>query len=384
MFLAVLIGAVLYAWWWFEHGQRYISTDNAYVQGNLVQVTGQTAGTVVAIHANETDRVIAGKTLVELADTDARLALAEARAALAQAVRELQSVYAGDAGLRAQITLRAAELTRARAEQLRSDGDLKRRQALMNSGAISDEEIRHAEAAAAVSRSTVNVADAALSTARESRSANRMLVDGTTVENHPNVTRAASHLRAAYIGLRRTTIPAPLSGHVARRSVQVGQRIAAGAALMTVVALDQVWVDANFKESQLPNLRLGQPVQLSADLYGSKVKFKGSVAGLAVGTGAAFALLPPQNATGNWIKVVQRVPVRINLDPALLAEHPLRVGLSMRVEIDVSSKDGKLLAEAPPSQAVAQTRSLDTAEAEAEADAEIARIIQANLVLPAR
>ena len=273
-------------------------------------------------------------------------------------------------------------MTRARAEQLRTSGDLKRRQQLANSGAVSDEEIRHAEAAAAVSRSSVGVADAALSTARESRSASRMLVEGTTVENHPNVLRAAAQVRVAYVGLRRTLIPAPLTGHVARRSVQVGQRIAAGAALMTVVALDQVWVDANFKESQLSNLRLGQAVQLTADLYGDKVKFNGTVAGLAVGTGAAFALLPPQNATGNWIKVVQRVPVRINLDAAQLIEHPLRIGLSMRVVIDVSNRDGKLLAEAPPPQAVARTDSLDTREAEAQADAAIARIIQANLVQP--
>ncbi len=379
--LAVLVGAAVYIWWWLEHGQRYISTDNAYVQGNLVLVTAQTPGTVVAIHAGETDRVIAGQTLVALAETDARLALTEAEAELAQTVRELQTVYAGDGSLRAQITLRSAELARARADGVRTAGDLTRRQRLADSGAISDEEIRHAEAAAAVSRNSIAVAGAALNTAREGRSASRMLVAGTTVENHPNVRRAAAKLRAAHVALHRTTIPAPLSGHVARRSVQVGQRIAAGTALMTLVALEQVWVDANFKESQLANLRLGQPVRLSADLYGNQVKFTGTVAGLAVGTGAAFALLPAQNATGNWIKVVQRVPVRITLDTTQLLEHPLRVGLSMRVEIDVSKQDGKLLAETP-TQVISQTGSFDSTQAEADADSAALRIIQANLVVP--
>ena len=383
IFLTVLIAAAAYAWWWYENGLRYVSTDNAYVQGHLLQVTAQTAGTVVSIHADETDRAVAGQTLIALDPTDARLAVAQAEAQLAQAVRELQTVYAADGGLRAQINLRTAELGKAHAEQLRAAGDLKRRMAMARSGAISDEEIRHAQAAAVTAQGSVTASQAALELARETRSASRMLVDGTALETHPNVQRAALQLREAHVALRRATIAAPISGHVARRSVQVGQRVAAGTALMVLVALDQVWVEANFKESQLGGLRIGQPVQLSADLYGDSVHYQGIVTGLAAGTGSAFALLPAQNATGNWIKVIQRLPVRIALDAKQLAAKPLRVGLSMRVQVDVSNRDGKPLADLPPTKPAAQTLIFDSTQADIEVDAAIARIIRANLVVPA-
>lgn len=381
--LAVVIGALFYGWWWYQHGQRYVSTDNAYVQGHLVHVTGQTAGTVVAIHANETDKVAAGQTLIMLDDTDAKLAIEQAQAQLAQAVRELQTVYAGDGNLRAQIVLREAELARARADRSRTEGDLKRRQAMANSGAVSDEELRHAESAASAARSAVASAEAALNAARENRQASRMLIAGTTVENHPNVQRAIAQLRTAHVNLRRVTIAAPVSGHVARRSVQIGQRIAPGTALLTLVALDEVWIDANFKEAQLRGLRIGQPVSLTADLYGESVRYQGRVAGVAAGTGAAFALLPAQNATGNWIKVVQRVPVRIILDKTSLDTHPLRVGLSMRAQIDTADQSGKRLADTPATAPAARTTIFDSEKADHEVDQMVRRIIAANLVTPA-
>jgi membrane fusion protein (multidrug efflux system) len=201
--------------------------------------------------------------------------------------------------------------------------------------------MKHAESAVNTSRSALLSAQSALAAAQEQASSNRALTDGTALDKHPNVERAASAVREAYLSLQRTELPAPVAGQVARRSVQVGQRIAAGAPLMALVPLDQVWVEANFKEVQLRQMRIGQPVKLTADLYGGKVVYTGRVAGMGAGTGAAFALLPAQNATGNWIKVVQRVPVRVELDAKQLAEHPLRVGLSMEAEVDVAEATGE-------------------------------------------
>lgn len=212
--------------------------------------------------------------------------------------------------------------------------------------------------------------------AREQLSSNQSLTQGVPVQENPNVLAAAAKVREAYLAERRTALPAPVDGYVARRTVQLGQRVAPGAALMTIVPLSHVWVDANFKENQLRNLRLGQPAKLTADLYGKKVEYTGTVAGLGVGTGSAFALLPAQNATGNWIKVVQRVPVRIALDAAQVQEHPLRVGLSMDVTVNTQQRDGALLAGAPRTDPVAQTNvygGLDQG-----AHAEVARIIAAN------
>ncbi len=220
-------------------------------------------------------------------------------------------------------------------------------------------------------------AKAALTSAQQSLATNRTLTDGTSVGMHPNVERAAAKVREAYLAYARTTLPAPVSGYVARRTVQVGQRIAAGAPLMSIIPLDQVWVDANFKEVQLRRMRIGQPVKLTADAYGSHVEYHGTIAGVGVGTGAAFALLPAQNATGNWIKVVQRIPVRIALDPKELAAHPLRVGLSMEVDVDVSDDNGKTLATAPRVAAPYSTAVFDH-DAE-EADGLVQRTIAANL-----
>ena len=325
LFLAAGIGGAIY----WSLVSRYVeSTDDAYVIGNLVQITPQVSGTVLAIGADDTDYVKAGQTLIELDQADSRVALAQAEAALAKSVRQVRNLMATGSELEANIALREADLARTRA-------DLARRAPLAQSGALPAEEMQHA-------RDAVTSTQASLEAARMQLAAQKTLVDRTTVETHPEVQNAAARLREAYLAYARTALPAPVSGIVAKRSVQVGQRVGPGTPLMAVIPLDQVWVDANFKERQLLNLRPGQPVKLYADIYGSAVEFHGKVAGFGAGTGSAFALLPPQNATGNWIKVVQRVPVRIALDPAELAKHPLQLGLSMLVEVDTHEREGEL------------------------------------------
>ncbi|HEX6019661.1 MAG TPA: HlyD family efflux transporter periplasmic adaptor subunit, partial [Burkholderiaceae bacterium] len=253
-----------------------------------------------------------------------------------------------------------------------------RRLPLIASGAVAGEEMRHAETALVAARSTLAAAQAALAAAREQAASNRALTDGTTVATHPNVERAAAALREAFLAVQRNVLPAPVAGQVARRTVQVGQRITPGTPLMSLIPLDQVWVEANFKEGQLRSMRIGQPVKLTADLYGGRVEYDGRVAGLGAGTGAAFAILPAQNATGNWIKIVQRVPVRIELDAKQIAAHPLRVGLSMEVTVDLHQATGEPLLSAPVSQrASSRTVVFDTRSAEA--DRLVREIIAANL-----
>ncbi len=361
---------------------RYESTENAYVQGNLVQITPQIGGTVTAILVDDTDHVKAGQPLVRLDPADAKVALQQAEAALAQAVRQVRTLYTNNGSLSAQVTLRQAEVARIQNDVARASEDLKRRQALAGTGAVSREEIEHAQAQLAGARSALASAEAAVNAAREQLASNQALTDGTPVDQHPGVQAAAARVREAWLATQRLALPAPVEGYVARRSVQLGQRVAAGTPLMTIVPLEQVWVDANFKEVQLRKLRIGQPVTLTADLYGRQVTYHGKVAGLGVGTGAAFALLPAQNATGNWIKVVQRVPVRVALDAKELAAHPLRVGLSMHAEVDVRQQGGQLLDEA--FEAVAsQTQAM--AINDTGADALVKQIIAANLgTAPAR
>ncbi len=333
LFLLFAGAGIGWALWWQLTGRWHESTDNAYVAGHVVQVTPQVAGTVVAIGADDTDRVTAGQLLVRLDPADAQVALGQAEAQLAQAVREVRTFYARNASLEALQVQRASELARA-------EEDLARRSPLAATGAVSKEDVEHA-------RNAVDAARAALSAAREDLATNRVRTEGTNVAKHPGVAAAASRVRDAFLALQRTEIVAPVAGYVARRTVQVGQRVASGALLMAVVPLDSVWVDANFKEVQLRDMRIGQPVRLSADLYGSRIEYRGRVAGLAAGTGGAFALLPPQNATGNWIKVVQRLPVRIELDAGQLAAHPLLVGLSMHADVEIRDTAGARLASAP-------------------------------------
>ncbi len=375
--LIVVLGGVGYGTWWTLIGSRYVSTDNAYVQGNIVQITPQIGGTVLAIHADDTDRVEAGQLLVELDAADAQVALEQAQAQLAKAVREVQSVYVNNAALQANIELREADALKATSELERAREDLQRRQQLGASGAISGEELRHAQKAVDAAASAAAAARAAVDAAREQLAMNRALTGDTPVAQHPNVLAAAARVREAYLAAQRTTLPAPVTGYVARRSVQVGQRVQAGAPLMAIIPLDQVWVEANFKEVQLRDMRLEQPVTLTADVYGRKVEYHGRVVGLGAGTGAAFALLPAQNATGNWIKVVQRVPVRIALNADEVREHPLRVGLSMTATVDISNRDGGSLAAAPRTVAVAQTRAFEINPRDAEAL--VRKIIDANL-----
>jgi membrane fusion protein (multidrug efflux system) len=352
------------------------STDNAYVQGNLVQITPQVSGTVLSIGVDDTDFVKAGQAVVTLDTVDAKVALDQAEAQLAQTVREVRSLYASNGTLAAQVALREAEVAKVRSDVAKAEDDVQRRAALIGSGAVGTEELNHAQTQLASARSTLAAAQAALAAAREQLASNRTLTDGTTADAHPNVERAATRVREAYIALHRTVLPAPVDGYVAKRGVQVGQRVAAGAPLMTVVPLGGVWVDANFKESQLQNLRIGQPVALEADVYGRKVEYHGKVAGLGAGTGSAFSLLPAQNATGNWIKIVQRVAVRIEMQPDELAAHPLRVGLSMTATVDVADTSGKALADAPRGQPVASTVVFD--DLSSHADERVRQIIAAN------
>jgi membrane fusion protein (multidrug efflux system) len=364
----------VYEWLVASH---YEDTDNAYVQGTVIQITPQISGTVMSIMADDTDFVKAGQPLVQLDPADAKVALDQSEAALAQAVRQVRTLYANNGSLAAQVTLRQSDIVRAQSDIARAQDDLQRRQALSGNGAVSKEELNHSETALANAKSALAAAQAGVVTAREQLLSNQSLTDGTSVADHPSVLSAAAKVREAYLATQRVAMPAPVDGYVAKRTVQLGQRVAAGTPMMSIVPLNQVWVDANFKEVQLRNIRLGQPVKLTADLYGKKIEYNGKVAGLGVGTGAAFALLPAQNATGNWIKVVQRVPVRITLDPEQLKTSPLRVGLSMDAEIDVSAKDGKMLADAPRASALSQTQVYSSEDNGS--DAVVQRIIAANL-----
>jgi membrane fusion protein (multidrug efflux system) len=364
----VLAVALAYGLYWGQVLRYHQTTDDAYVSGNVVQITPQISGTVVAIGADDTQFVKAGQSLVRLDRADAKVALDQAEAQLARTVRDVRNQFATSAQLEAAVEAKQTELTRAQS-------DLERRARLGASGAVSGEELQHA-------RDAVKGAQADLNAARQQLAANRARIDGTTLENHPEVRDAAAAVRNAYLTWARTDLPAPVSGFVARRNVQLGQRVAPGTALMAVVPLDQVWVDANFKEPQLSRMRVGQPVTLSADLYGGRVVFHGKVAGFGAGTGSAFSLLPAQNATGNWIKIVQRVPVRVALDPREIAEHPLQIGLSMRADVDVRDGSGARL---PQLASTATPWSTDVfGSNDAQADARVAAIISANEPASAR
>ena len=376
--VAVVVGVVGCAWGAYEWlvASHYESTDNAYVQGHVIQITPQVAGTVQAVFVDDTDFVKAGQPVVQLDPADARVALDQAKAQLAQAVRQVRTLYVNNATLQAQVDFREAEVRRAQVDVQRAEQDLARRHSLAPQGAVSQEDLSHAQAQVAAAKSAMASAQAAVQAAREALNSNRVLTDGTSLAQHPSVQLAASRVREAWLADQRGSLRAPAQGHIARRTVQVGQRVAPGAPVMALIPLNQVWVEANFKEVQLRHLRLGQPVELTADLYGKKVTYRGQVAGLSAGTGSAFALLPAQNATGNWIKVVQRVPVRIALDAAQLAEHPLRVGLSMVATVDVTQQNGKALADGPRAQSVEQAALMDGLEKEA--DAQVLQVITAH------
>jgi membrane fusion protein, multidrug efflux system len=357
----LLVIAIAWASYWFWAQRHYESTDDAYVAGDVLQITSEVPGTIVAVAADDTQTVHGGDVLVELDAADARIAVATAEAELARAVREVAALFAQEAERRAVVAEREAALAR-------STRDYERRQPLLADGAVSSEDLAHAADA-------VEEIRAALAAARAQHDTLAAQIRGTTVATHPRVLVAAASVRNAYLALRRTRIAAPVTGVVARRSAQIGERVAAGAPLLAVVPLESVWVDANFKEGQLRRLRVGQPVTVRTDVYDGDVKFHGRVAGLAAGSGSAFALLPAQNASGNWIKIVQRVPVRIVLDPAEVRAHPLRIGLSTLVRVDVADRSGPLVA--AEVRGGAQPASLATTE-EPVVDARVREIIAAN------
>ncbi len=358
--VVILIAAVAYGFYYFLVARFHEETDDAYVNGNIVQITPQVTGTVIAVNADDTQSIQVGQPLVKLDPADAQVALQQAEANLAQTVRQVRGLFVDDDQYRAQVALRQSDLSKAQ-------DDLRRRLAVAQTGAVSQEEISHA-------RDAVKAAQASVDAAQQQLASNRALTANTTIADHPNVLAAAAKVRDAYLANARNVLPAPVTGYVAKRSVQVGQRVSPGTPLMSVVPLGQIWVDANFKEVQLDHMRIGQPVAVTADVYGSSVKYHGKVIGFSAGTGSAFSLLPAQNATGNWIKVVQRLPVRIALDPQELDKHPLRIGLSMQVDVDIKDESGGQLGNVPNT--VYQTDVF--ARYGDDANAEIARIIAEN------
>lgn len=361
--LLVLILAGAAGWAWYSLiGRWHESTDDAYVNGNVVEITPLVTGTVTSIGADDGDLVHAGQVLLRFDPSDSEVALQASEAKLARTVRQVRGLYSNVDALKAQMQTRQAELKKARENYAR-------RKVLADSGAIAAEELSH-------SRDDLTAAQSALDNARQQLNTSTALIDDTVVSSHPDVMAAASDLRQAYLDNARTTLVAPVTGYVAKRTVQLGQRLQPGTATMAVIPLDQVWIDANFKETQLRDMRIGQPVEITADLYGGEVKYSGTVDSLGAGTGSAFALLPAQNATGNWIKIVQRVPVRVHLNPEQLKDHPLRIGLSTVVEVDLHDQSGPALAQQPPQQASYTTQVYDRQLAEA--DRLIAQLIHDN------
>jgi len=359
--LASAIAAGAYGAYWGLYARHYQGTDDAYIDGDLVQITSEVPGTVIALAADDTQGVQRQQTLLQLDPADAEVAMGNAEANLARAVRQVRTLFATAEQLRAQIADREVALKRA-------EDDYRRRAGLVQDGAVSSEELSH-------TKDSIVQMQASLAEARQQLNATTAQIDGTTVATHPQVLAAEAAVRDAALALHRTRITAPVSGVVARRSVQLGQRVAAGTPLMAVVPLDDVWVDANFKEVQLADMRVGQPVTLHADVYGGGTDYHGKLVGLSAGSGSAFALLPAQNASGNWIKIVQRVPVRIALDPKELQQHPLRVGLSMTVKVDIRDTSGALIASQVRSQPLPTQASLGDDPA---VTTRIAQIVAAN------
>ncbi len=349
--ILIVIALVIYLIWsvFFNHS---VSTDNAYVGAETASVTSMVTGQVADVLVSDTQQVKKGDVLVRIDARDAEIALAQAQAELLKAKRQYKQTAANSSSLNSQIFVSddaihsaEAQVAKAQADLGKAQDELQRRQQLAAFGAISKEELSTAQSAVNTAKAGLDVAQAGLAQAKSSqkaaqsnKAANDALIQDSNENSTPDVLVAQARVQQAQLDLERTQIKAPFDGVVTRRNIQVGQRIAPGTTLLMVVPVTQLYVDANFKESQLAGVKPGQKVELTSDLYGDKVKFKGTVTGFSGGTGSAFALIPAQNATGNWIKVVQRLPVRIRLDPKELAEHPLRVGLSMEATIDLKSK----------------------------------------------
>jgi len=360
--LVVVLCAAAYGSYWFLYARHFESTDDAYVDGDVVQITSEVPGTVIGLHADDTQFVTRDQPLLELDPADAEVAVRAAEANLGRAVRGVRALFAQAGQLRADILDRQVALERA-------ERDYQRRTGLLSDGAVSREELQH-------TRDDTTELRATLAAAREQLNGTEAQIDGTTVATNPQVLSAAAAVRDAWLALRRTHVTSPVTGVVARRSIQVGQRVAAGTPLMGVVPLNALWVDANFKEVQLRNMRVGQPVTLRADIYGGTVVYHGKVVGLSAGTGSAFALLPAQNASGNWIKIVQRLPVRVQLDPGELSAHPLRIGLSVTATVDIRDTSGALVSRQVRRVPIPSQPSLADDPA---VEARIARIIHDNL-----
>ncbi|WP_436872124.1 HlyD family efflux transporter periplasmic adaptor subunit [Acinetobacter haemolyticus] len=349
--LILILAAILYAIWalFFNHS---VSTDNAYVGAETAQVTSMVSGQVAEVLVKDTQQVKQGDVLVRIDERDAKIQLAQAQAELVKAQRQYKQSQANSRSLNSQVVVRndeissaQAQVTKAQADYDRASLELKRRNELAATGAISKEELSKAQSAVSTAKASLELAQAGLAQATSSRkaaestfAANEALIQGVNEDSTPDVLVTKAHVDQAQLDLERTVIRAPVDGVIARRNIQIGQRVAPGTVMMSVVPVSDLYVDANFKESQLAKVKAGQKVSLTSDLYGGDVIYHGTVQGFSGGTGAAFALIPAQNATGNWIKVVQRLPVRISLDPKELAEHPLRVGLSMQADIDLASK----------------------------------------------
>ena len=361
--LLIVVLGVIGVWAWYEmYGRWSESTDDAYVNGNVVEITPQVTGTVVSIGADDGDLVREGQVLVQFDPNDAEVALQSAEANLAKVVRQVRGLYSNVDGMKAQLAAQRAEVQRAQ-------DNYNRRRSLAAGGAISQEELSHA-------KDDLTTAQNALTNIQQQLATSTALVDDTRVSSHPDVKSAAAQLRQAYLSNARSTLIAPVTGYVAKRTVQLGQRVQPGTALMAVIPLDQLWIDANFKETQLGQMRIGQPVDIEADLYGGDIKYSGTVDSVGAGTGSAFALLSAQNATGNWIKIVQRVPVRIHINADELARHPLRIGLSTTVDVNLHDQSGPVLAQQPPKQPLFTTDVY--AKQLADADTMIARVIHEN------
>ena len=341
LLLLIAIGSAAY---WFFFIKGFEETEDAYVSGNQVMVSAQVAGNISKINVDNMDPVQAGDVLLELDDTNAKLSFEQAKSNLANAVRQISQLNYTVKQLKSAV--RANEITLAQAQ-----GNLNRRVQLVKDGAIDKESFQHAKEA-------VELAKANLTTSQNQLEANQALLLDGPLSEQPQIQSAVSNLKQAWLNLERTKIRSPIKGYVARRNAQVGQAVSVGGALMAVVNTDQMWLDANFKETQLTHMRIGQPVEIHFDLYGKDKTFNGKVVGIEMGTGSAFSLLPTQNATGNWIKVVQRVPVRIQLDPQQLAENPLRIGLSATVKVNVSDSQGETLRNQAPSTTLYSTNVL--------------------------
>ncbi|MEL4202875.1 multidrug export protein EmrA [Plesiomonas shigelloides] len=357
-----LAAGVAYGAYWYLDLRHYQNTDDAYVTGDIVPINPRVTGSVTAIMADNTDKVIAGQPLVKLDATDSQLALEQAETQLAETVRNTHKLMVDVGQLQANVQARQVALSQAMS-------DLTRFSALGRSDAISQQELQHAQ-------DSVKQAQAELSAAQQQLLATQALVLNTPLAQQPAVQHAMQVVKQAWINLQRTTLVSPSNGYVAKRSVQLGSYVTPGTPLMAVIPLHSVWVDANFKETQLQNMRIGQPVTLVSDFYGDDVVYHGTVEGLSAGTGSAFSLLPPQNATGNWIKVVQRLPVRIRLEPKELDQHPLRIGLSMTVTVNTLDRDGNELATSIKQDAHSSTDALQVDMAPIEQ--RIAAILQQN------